>query len=540
MIATVALSALLWVSAAADEGPRTVWLVQPLYPGQEVLVGRTEEAIDKLMPKEGRSREIIGKKELAAALAGRAPDLGCLFGEKACADPIDALVGGFGFDRVVLVRGGQDESGYHFKVVSYRPATGEATPSEATSPGLERALLGALVKVVPLASSLEVRSTPGGATVFIDGVKVGLTPLSTQVLPGERVIKIDLRSHQPIEESLVVPVRGSTTFERKLEKIAARVTISASPAGTEIFIDGASVGRDKIDRGIQPGQHSVRLAHEGYKAVELMFDVKPDESYTLDKGLEPILAPKAPEPAPAGGAAGPKAAPAVAVPVTLAAQPQPVAAVPAPAPPPAPLSIDEQIYERKSYFHVGFEQPTLKGGLFDAVRTEGSSRTAEIVSGSRGMIGATMEYGTLGRHFGVALIGLSYAQGVAEPWTFRVSQPYTKPVDRVDVTKEFIAAKVQLLTVRLLQPQFRWVFWRFTVAVQAGLEGRGGRILEAAATPFYVNGFIPLDLMVSVRGTLKVALVDGLYVYGAYGTSFSVLSTNAGMKGLNGGLGYAF
>ena len=99
----------------------------------------------------------------SAALKGRSADLSCLFGEKKCADPIDALVAGFGIDRVVLIRGGQDESGFHFKVVSYRPKTAESTPAEATATALDRALLGALVKVTPLAATLDVRSTPPGA-----------------------------------------------------------------------------------------------------------------------------------------------------------------------------------------------------------------------------------------------------------------------------------------------------------------------------------------------------------------------------------------
>src|SRR3990170_5641797 len=118
MLATAALSALLLVFAAAGEGEKTLWLVQPLYPGQEVLVGRTEAAVGKLIPKEGRSREVIGRKELTSALAGKTADLACLFGEKTCADPIDAFVAGLGFDRVVLVRGGQVEKGYLYKVVS--------------------------------------------------------------------------------------------------------------------------------------------------------------------------------------------------------------------------------------------------------------------------------------------------------------------------------------------------------------------------------------------------------------------------------------
>ena len=541
MLATAALNALLLVSAVAGEGEKTLWLVQPLYPGQEVLVGRTEEAVDKLIPKDGRAREVIGRRELTAALAGKTADLACLFGEKSCADPIDAFVAGLGFDRVVLVRGGQDEKGYLFKVVSYRPATGEASPAEATNPGLERALLGALVKVVPLASSLDVRSTPPGASVFVDGVKVGVTPMSTQVLPGERLIKLDLKSHQPVEESLIIPVRGLATFERTLDKIAARVTITAAPAGTEILIDGMLAGRDKIDRGIRPGPHTVRLSCDGYKAFETMFEVKPDEAYTLDRSLEAIPAPMVkptdvPGVGPGSNLATKQATPAPKDAVVAA---PPLVVPPALVDPPPPPSIAEQIYERKSYFQVGFEATDLRGTLLSSTRYEGNTRAESFLDGKPSFLGASVEYGTFGRHFGIAVIGLSYAQPAA-PQNVSISNPWTKTIDGVDVVKDQISANVQLVTLRALQPQFRWVVWRFTIAVQAGLEVRTGQIVEVDPAAWYPNGFNPLDLMVSARGVLRVNLVEGLYFHAAYGVSFCLLSKNAGGKGLTAGVGYAF
>ena len=76
--------ALLSVSRVA-RAERTLWLVQPLYPGQEALIARTERAIDGLMPKEGRANEVIGRKELAKALPKKG-ELACLTGEKRCAD----------------------------------------------------------------------------------------------------------------------------------------------------------------------------------------------------------------------------------------------------------------------------------------------------------------------------------------------------------------------------------------------------------------------------------------------------------------------
>ena len=44
----VLLVALLAAAPAFAE--KTVWLVRPLYPGQEALVGKTEAALAKILP----------------------------------------------------------------------------------------------------------------------------------------------------------------------------------------------------------------------------------------------------------------------------------------------------------------------------------------------------------------------------------------------------------------------------------------------------------------------------------------------------------
>ena len=62
----------------------------------------------------------------------------------------------------------------------------------------------------------------------------------------------------------------------------------AAPAGTTIFIDGQPLGKDRVDRGILPGQHVIRLTAENHKAFEQTISVKPDEQYVLDKTLEPL------------------------------------------------------------------------------------------------------------------------------------------------------------------------------------------------------------------------------------------------------------
>ena len=80
----LALSLSLVSSAAWAD--KTLWLVRPLYPGQEALVDRTEKALDKLMPGEARQDAVIGQKELAGTLKAQViTEVPCFSADSRCA-----------------------------------------------------------------------------------------------------------------------------------------------------------------------------------------------------------------------------------------------------------------------------------------------------------------------------------------------------------------------------------------------------------------------------------------------------------------------
>jgi hypothetical protein len=550
----LALTLALAPSVALAE--KTLWLVRPLYPGQETLVERTEKALDKLMPGESRKDSVIGQKELAASLKAQVvTELPCFSADTRCPDPIDPFVAGLGFDRIVLIQGGQDEAGFKYRVAAYDPKTGKSNPASATNANLEKALLGAIAKVVAAASTLDVRSTPAGATVFIDDVKVGVTPLNTQVLPGERVIRLDLKLHQPLEETIVIPIRGAAAIEKTLEKVAARIVITAAPAGTEISIDGAPVGKDKVDRGIAPGEHVIRLTAENHKAFEQTISVKADQQFSLDKTLEALPG--------AVVKADPNGNPNGKIAVILKGDPPPPVA--APPPPPKPATIEEQIYERRSYFHANFEMANLTGNNLVARRfdTEGFGRTTTFATPSRTLVGANAEFGTFGKYFGIAVFGISWLTNI-DSWAMNVG---FEPGQRCEASLNMCLAtrinnvKANLVVVRALQPQVRFVVWRFQFGVQVGLEFRSGQVIgeddptTTTAPPMgttrYKDGFVPLDLLLAGRLNVRFFVVDGFFI-NLQGNYTQFLTGNQATDdsgttyvspssfGFNGGLGYAF
>lgn len=510
------LALVLVLAAFPARADKTLWLVRPLYPGQETLVERTEKALDKLMPADARPEAIIGHKELVSALKGHSVgELPCFGVDTRCADPIDAWVAQLGFSRIVLVQGGQDEAGFKFRVVAYEPRTGKVNPASATNANLEKALLGAVAKVVPAASTLEVKSNPPGATVFVDDVKVGVTPLNTQVLPGERVIRFDLKLHQPIEETIIIPIRGTASLEKSLEKVAARIVITASPPGTDISIDGTLVGKDKVDRGIAPGEHTIRLTAENHKAFEQTISVKADQQYSLDKTLEPVP----------GTGVVTKTDPTEKTPIAVVIRDEPKPPVVTPPPPPKPSTPEDLIYERRSYFHVSFEVAQATGSFFVGRRFDnaGFGRTTNFKDAngrqvSPTFIGASAEYGTFGKYFGMTVFGLSYLTNVD---TLRMNVGFT-PGESCEAAMGLCGptgiqnVRANLIVIRALQPQVRVAFWRFQASLQLGVEFRTGQIIgtdEGGTTTFYKDGFVPLDLFGSVRANLRFFIADGFFLH---------------------------
>lgn len=533
----LALAVALVASPALAE--TTLWLVRPLYPGQEALEARTEKALDKLMPGPARKEAVIGVKELGQALAGKhVEELPCFTGDLKCGDPIDPFVAALGFDRVVMIYGGQDEAGYKYRVVAYEPRTAKVTSASATATVLDKALLGAVSKVVPAASTLEVKSTPAGATVSVDGAKVdGVTPLSTQVLPGEHTVRIDLKLHQVVEDTVVVPIRGSASFEKTLSKVAARISVTAQPAGATIALDGQVVGKDRLDRGVEPGRHTLRLTLAEHKDFEQTIEVKPGDQYTLDKTLEPIAPKASTEPV------------KTIIIVQSPDKPDKAIVVQPPPPPPPPKTPTDLSYEHRQYAQANYELAFVDRALVGTRFNGKTARSEYFGQPGRMLMGANVEFGTFfGKYFGLTVFGASYLTNTT-PWSISVGTARGASPELPAGTGEFLdPVRVHVGMLRALQPQLRLCAWRFQFGLQAGLEFRIAHVLEPnTTTPLYPDGFLALELMLAARANVRFNVYEGFYVglsgnytWWLYGETTEAGVHSGGAWGLSVGVGYAY
>ena len=481
-------------ATTASAEPLTLWLTRPLYPGQESLVARTDTTLAALFPEQARSQELVGREALAQRLKGSPVSLACILGEVACADPIDALVSGLGITRVVLLKAGQDETGYRYRVTSWAPGGEPPQLGEGSGPVLERALLSALVKVVPLSATVEVESTPPGAAVFVDGERVGAAPGSLQVLPGEHLFRLELPSHLPVEVKQQLPARGAVKISRALEKVPARLVVKAAPAGTAIAVDGVAAGTDKLDRGIQPGSHSVQLSLEGYVPLEEKLEIDPGATATVDRTLEATTWTRF------KGALG---------------------------------EAHDAEAARRVYLQVGYERGSFAStgaesfaGIFPRVRSLMASSLPEVQ-------GAAADLGMRWRYGGVLLGGVSVltSGGSSYPAVLMGKDGNAVPDARV---------QVRTLTLRLLQPQLQLLLWRFAFNVQAGFGGRVTAYLQGGNSDLLTGSRWQLDPVVEAQGRLRFTVVGGLYLEGAVRHSRPLGSDHAAINTFEGGLGHAF
>lgn len=159
-------------------------------------------------------------------------------------------------------------------------------------------------------AGLLIHSTPAGATVTIDGVQRGTTPVAVRGLElGTRRVGVSRPGYQAAERLVTLTAeRPSRTLDVDLVA-AARVSAPASPAarpasaapvaangslvvdsrpaGASVIIDGRPAGNTPVTlTALAPGRRTVRIERPGYRTVTTTVDVKAGERARVAARLE--------------------------------------------------------------------------------------------------------------------------------------------------------------------------------------------------------------------------------------------------------------
>ena len=145
---------------------------------------------------------------------------------------------------------------------------------------------------------LDVTSEPEGATVVVDGVEKGVTPLVLHDLaPGNHHVRCRLQGY--VDSDAFVSMREGSRIDRHetLEAETGLLLVKTEPEGCNIKVDGVSIGETPmfVANLTTKDVHKVRLSKAGYQdqTISVKFNGREplvrEERMILDSGALDII-----------------------------------------------------------------------------------------------------------------------------------------------------------------------------------------------------------------------------------------------------------
>jgi len=144
----------------------------------------------------------------------------------------------------------------------------------------------------PKKGYLSVASTPVGASVDVNGVDIGKTPVSAYELDaGDKVVTLRLSGYEPSENAVKIVADETATLDVTLTPIAVEeegfLSVTSSPSGANVAVGGANIGSTPIDKyGLKVGPKTVTISLAGYKPAKEEVTIAAGETATVSVTLE--------------------------------------------------------------------------------------------------------------------------------------------------------------------------------------------------------------------------------------------------------------
>ncbi|WP_198362270.1 PEGA domain-containing protein [Thermococcus profundus] len=114
--------------------------------------------------------------------------------------------------------------------------------------------------------TLQISSTPEGASIYIDGNYMGKTPQTLQVLPGTHTVTIAMQDYQNYTTTITVRAGESERITAILQPVFGYLSVTTEPSGAKVYIDGSYAGETPLNEyKLHTGSHTVSIIKEGYQ-----------------------------------------------------------------------------------------------------------------------------------------------------------------------------------------------------------------------------------------------------------------------------------
>ncbi len=124
-------------------------------------------------------------------------------------------------------------------------------------------------------SPLDVRTSPSGARIELDGVYQGDSPLKLKVAPGQHLIVATRDGYIETRGSVNVQAAGNTRFDMSLRPLFGLILAESFPSDADVVVDNVFRGKTPVlMTDVPSGQHRIVIKKEGYEPKETLLNIQ--------------------------------------------------------------------------------------------------------------------------------------------------------------------------------------------------------------------------------------------------------------------------
>ena len=146
-----------------------------------------------------------------------------------------------------------------------------------------------MTELVPTPGKLTVESKPEDATVTVDNVHQGRTPLDLILTPDvDHSITVAKAGHVVVTRSVNMEAAEEMTISIELPEEVGVIFITSDPADASLFVDGKDYGRATQRLRLTTREHTLEFRKPGYKTHRVALTPRAGVSKELSITLSPV------------------------------------------------------------------------------------------------------------------------------------------------------------------------------------------------------------------------------------------------------------
>ncbi len=140
----------------------------------------------------------------------------------------------------------------------------------------------------PQYGTIDVRSTPNRASVYLDGAFIGYTPLTYGASVGRHDVSVESSGYDTYATSVDVRNGQTVSVNARLneQRRDGTASFTSSPSGADVYVSGRYVGTTPTGQvTFEPGNYTARFELPGYETTTVSFDVRSNQDRSVNAQL---------------------------------------------------------------------------------------------------------------------------------------------------------------------------------------------------------------------------------------------------------------